>query len=456
MGSTRFAPARAIAAVGVVLGLALVCAGLTLAGAPAAAHAQSPTLQDGIRKAVGGVVTKLPYYTSSDARDTLPQNPLQVSYHVAERQSPEGAKGAVPISFPALTTFGLDYRVIPASAGAPRTESQVAQAWADLRDPCGKEGVEAGSGGAASCVSAVSQRGTLDPASYGDPYTGDSRVYVVTPCADIYAHVGLGVYAAASHGARNKPEVIAAMKSSAKAFATTAAQALQDAVAGACGAPPPPNADIPPTTGFSAGCGVQIDLPNLPANPEPADAPPDGGAQLQIARAAPGCDPVAARAAFMALMPVFNSPRCANCHGRFDVTDQVTAGLHPGGFYPVVDDVPPWLAEPSRCAGCHSDPAVKEGVWKQPNAESVAHWGGKSAAAICRAMMAGRANGTQFVEHLKSDVLVTAGFAGTAGGASAVSEMPPRTQAKFIEAAQAWVNAMDAVTAWPDPSQGCP
>jgi hypothetical protein len=207
--------------------------------------------------------------------------------------------------------------------------------------------------------------------------------------------------------------------------------------------------------------GTSTDCPapqpqDAPLGDAPDDAPrPDHGsavlraAAVPVARAAQqtGCEPAAARAKFQVLLPTLQGPRCANCHGAFDVFAADTS--HPGGQRAAPDEEHPF----GDCADCHTAP--EEARWRQPAMVDPARWGGKDAVTICRALMASRINGSQLVEHITNDPLVTAGFAGTAGGQRSVAEKPPMEQAEFVNAAQAWVDSMGAASRWPDPGQFC-
>jgi hypothetical protein len=165
----------------------------------------------------------------------------------------------------------------------------------------------------------------------------------------------------------------------------------------------------------------------------------------------PGDDP--AVNAFMALLPVLQHPRCANCHGRVDVTDPALGWFsHPGGWFPVVNDE---LPGGDQCLGCHTD---ADGKWRQPAPDSPARWGLGTPAQICQALRGGPRTPAELVEHLRTDELVIQGFIGTAAGARPMADPPPLSQTQFVKGVVAWEKAIGATDDdWPaDPTKGCP
>jgi len=83
-----------------------------------------------------------------------------------------------------------------------------------------------------SWMGAGATRGTLDPASYGDPYASSAQVRLYD-CFDIEVYAGLFSSPSGAHGARNKPEVMTAMKTLVKKTALATATVLQQNAAAA-------------------------------------------------------------------------------------------------------------------------------------------------------------------------------------------------------------------------------
>ncbi len=179
--------------------------------------------------------------------------------------------------------------------------------------------------------------------------------------------------------------------------------------------------------------------------------------------------------AFRALVPVFQHPRCANCHGALNVFVENT--VHEGGFMgettrmtdPFTDEVMIDIRIPHPdqqrgiCVQCH-DEAGRE--WRQQTGGDV-QWAGQPAAELCRRMkstpimMAVNTPGGMLA-HMRDDMLVKLGFQGRAGGANYTRMCPgspecvPMTHADFVAGIQGWIDAVSEAGAWlGDPDCGC-
>jgi Bacterial Ig domain len=152
-------------------------------------------------------------------------------------------------------------------------------------------------------------------------------------------------------------------------------------------------------------------------------------------------------ALFQQMMPVFNSPRCASCHGRLDVFAADTP--HKGGTQDRVDS--PW----AQCQTCHTRLATDDGpaIWRQPDSDDPARWGNLSASEICHRLLSDRAG---LIEHLENDPRVALGFEGLRGIGDESpywpieAAPPPIDRDTFIELARQWLDAASQSKACPD------
>jgi hypothetical protein len=154
-----------------------------------------------------------------------------------------------------------------------------------------------------------------------------------------------------------------------------------------------------------------------------------------------------ALALFGEMMPVFTSPRCANCHGG---VDPVKGTNHEPG--PVSDSTRLWngdmgFDEQKVCQECHT-----AGTPNWRTAPSAMSFVGKDTLTLCRQVRGtfGLATGDSdsggaFVNHLATDDLIGVGFVGQGGigedspFATIAPDPPPMTRAEMIIAAQHWV-----------------
>jgi len=142
---------------------------------------------------------------------------------------------------------------------------------------------------------------------------------------------------------------------------------------------------------------------------------------LVQAQAANSGDPLSL---FSKMMPVFMHPRCVNCHGLTDPSQNTN---HGGGL--VTDDAS------CQDGGCHNAPEVLP--WKLGP-----QFAGNTARQLCE-VMAGSVNSSGpagFLAHLRDDELIQLSFLGLAGGAKdPPAAPPPMTHAQFLTAAEVWV-----------------
>jgi hypothetical protein len=202
---------------------------------------------------IGGVIQSLPFFGQSDvAKANRPlTSPLKMGYSV------EDASGAVGFSGPAKITFGAGWSIGCAAFGQQPTGRYERSACDDYQ----RSGtVATGVLGENSCVGSSGTRGTQDPNFYADPYMGNARAVVLTADASITVDVGVAIYPAASHGARDKPDVIAACKKAAEDWVKVIASRLMG------------------STGIPRGVGPPIIAAMLP---DIVRTPESGNGQLQ-------------------------------------------------------------------------------------------------------------------------------------------------------------------------------
>ncbi|HEY9515056.1 MAG TPA: hypothetical protein VIQ74_05185 [Gemmatimonadaceae bacterium] len=159
--------------------------------------------------------------------------------------------------------------------------------------------------------------------------------------------------------------------------------------------------------------------------------------------------------AFLAMMPAFNHPRCANCHGGIDVYAPSAKETHGGGqqdMKTVVDseDFNGGLGpvhvtqepDPSQCEACHDE---VDG-WSQPDPMERFAFVGRSPSQICE-QIKHKDSPSAFALHVAHDVLVLAGFEGKRGQSDLTPKPPPMTLAEFQARAATWEKSLR------DPSQ---
>jgi hypothetical protein len=155
-------------------------------------------------------------------------------------------------------------------------------------------------------------------------------------------------------------------------------------------------------------------------------------------------------ALFSAMMPVFSSPRCVNCHGG---TNPQTELNHEGGQVDVpVNEAGDMKFDPTgACLECHT---AAPPSWRLAPAHM--SFVGKDAVTLCRQLrtingLADPAKRDAFASHLGGDLLIEQAFIGQGaiGDDSAFApiapEPPAMNQADFVGAAQTWLGAGDAL-----------
>jgi len=167
-----------------------------------------------------------------------------------------------------------------------------------------------------------------------------------------------------------------------------------------------------------------------------------------------GQDPVAL---FSAMMPVFSSPRCVNCHGGVDPAGDATLE---GGKVDVVLDANgdmhhccDALQQDNTCTECHTDSSSK---WR--TAPKLFNFVNKDALTLCRQIRntnqlrtGGDDAAASFIGHLSDDELIGLAFEGrgaigeTSAFAPITPAPPPMSREDFVGAAQTWLNAGHAL-----------
>lgn len=153
--------------------------------------------------------------------------------------------------------------------------------------------------------------------------------------------------------------------------------------------------------------------------------------------------------AFLAMMPAFSHPRCANCHGGIDVYAPSANDTHGGlqqdmktivdsgdfkmGLGPVYVTKEP---DPSQCSTCH-----EVAGWTQPSPLEKAAFAGRSPSQICQQIKHLESPGV-FTSHVAHDVLVLAGFEGKRGQSDLAPKPPSMTHAEFQARAAVWVKSL--------------
>src|ERR1041385_800316 len=215
---------------------------------------------------IAKVIPSLPFFAQSNqAKTSRPVgDPLSMHYNV------EQADGAVAIDDPAKIVFGAGWQVGCASPARTETERQETQA--AYRGKLCQGGGEVTSGvlGENSCMTSTGERGTLDIANYGDPYTGYAKIFVATPSLTLTVSAGVALHTSKAHGPRGRPEVIRAAKKAAEDWAQVIASRLMGQM------------DIPPGAGPSVIAAL---LPGAFRGPEPGVGAPAAAGYVSQARA---------------------------------------------------------------------------------------------------------------------------------------------------------------------------
>jgi len=164
---------------------------------------------------------------------------------------------------------------------------------------------------------------------------------------------------------------------------------------------------------------------------------------LALAAPATAQDDAAAREAFQRAAPVFQHPRCTNCHNRGEGPRQGDAQrVH----LQSVKRGPDGRGEGAqRCTACHRATNTGGGTvpgapdWRMPP-PGRAGWDGLTPAEICAALKDPARNAglglDQLVEHMASDALVR--WAWAPGG---IRSKPPLAQDEFIDLMRRWREA---------------
>lgn len=220
-----------------------LCGGTTPSTPPGGQRGQVPSPTPGpdcttrIAESVKKAIPSLPLYAQSKTAGQPITRPLESSYDM------EQATGATSVSTGPKQNivFGTSWNV-KTTCATPRTAQQQQAAFAAVKDPCGAARADTtitlGAFGPNSCVAVRSEPGAMDPNFSGDPYSSSGIAYIATACGDIWVRTGISVFADGSHGARNKPDVLATLKSDAGKWIHDAAPKILAAVNQACGRTP--------------------------------------------------------------------------------------------------------------------------------------------------------------------------------------------------------------------------
>ncbi|MAU01577.1 MAG: hypothetical protein CL608_30940 [Anaerolineaceae bacterium] len=158
--------------------------------------------------------------------------------------------------------------------------------------------------------------------------------------------------------------------------------------------------------------------------------------------------------AFKEMVPTFQHPRCANCHGGGQPFQANTD--HAGGKFDLVLDADgSVLTEPTfaECQSCHGGLPG----WEIPRSRF--SFVGKDAVELCQQMKGELGRADKFIDHIARDLggtpFIATAFAGMRGlnedgidyyealnDRKPVPEPPPISYADLINQAQAWVDAM--------------
>jgi hypothetical protein len=209
---------------------------------PAAGPTSMADMRTALERALRAKIPQLPFWSQSNVVVTLripPEQytPFRMEWAVGEREAPNGATSAISISFsdPHNVVFGGRWIVNPFPEGVIRTPDQIQAAFARQSNPCGTQNVRMGAFGPASCLGSSAQAGTSNPSFSGDPYTASAPFFISSSCADVEGGVSLAVFAPASHGPRNKPEVISALRMDAERWGMVVGNLVWEAVREVCG-----------------------------------------------------------------------------------------------------------------------------------------------------------------------------------------------------------------------------
>jgi len=168
---------------------------------------------------------------------------------------------------------------------------------------------------------------------------------------------------------------------------------------------------------------------------------------------------------FEELMPVFHSPRCANCHGGINFFSPNYEELHGGGAVEMKDGevkgpdgtiIARKRPDFKACQSCH-DAAPGDFVWVVPHPSFDISFAGRTAGQICEQIKRhppGDPN--NFLRHIDADELIRLGFEGKRGHTSLSPLPPPMTAETFNAKVSDWIVAMKVQDEWPRPlSCGC-
>ena len=143
---------------------------------------------------------------------------------------------------------------------------------------------------------------------------------------------------------------------------------------------------------------------------------------------------------FQKLVPVFQHPRCLNCHGAINLATGLGHGggaIRPAGGQP--QGV--MLERLVDCDDCHTESPPQPHDWKL--APPIFAFVGLDARGLCRLqadfVMSQGVGG--YIHHLETDPLIDLAFQGTGAGPIDPAVRPRMTKEEFMDAAAEWLNA---------------
>ena len=158
--------------------------------------------------------------------------------------------------------------------------------------------------------------------------------------------------------------------------------------------------------------------------------------------------------AFKEMVPIFQHPRCANCHGG--VAPFAADTDHAGGKFDLVLDADGSVLTEETFAECQSCHGGLPG-WEIPTSRFA--FVDKDAVELCQQMKGEMGRAEKFIEHIERDLggvpFIATAFAGMRGlnedgsdyyealnDRKPTPEPPPISHADMVDLAQAWVDAM--------------
>jgi hypothetical protein len=183
-----------------------------------------------IEREVQAIIGGMPFFGDSalGKQQTPITTPLRLGYN-----NQNSVSGVVEVGLEGQG-IGINWLITPQSRC--RTAAEAKMEFEAKREPCGNKNVLPGPLGDNSCAGSNAVGGCVDCNFSGDPYLGGGQALAITTCADISASATISIYPPfATHGARNKPEVIASVRAAGEKWTLEVGKQLVAAVDRACG-----------------------------------------------------------------------------------------------------------------------------------------------------------------------------------------------------------------------------